>query len=135
MRRLPTRRWRPSLFICAPLIPRDPLAACAFLPQVVADLRVTVTNVGQVPGSEVVQLYVAYPPAAGEPPLVLRAFAKTGDLAPQASRTVSLELSRRDLSVWATTTAGGGWQPVRGAFELHVGSSSRDLRLHHAAQF
>ena len=89
------------------------------------------TNVGSVTGSEVAQLYVAYPPEAGEPPHVLRSFAKTGDLAPQASRIVSFELSRRDVSVWASAA----WRPVRGAFEFLVGSSSRDLRLRHSARF
>lgn len=35
-----------------------------------------ITNTGTVDGAEVAQVYLSYPPAAGEPPRVLRAFSK-----------------------------------------------------------
>ena len=77
--------------------------------------------------AEVAQLYVAYPPAAGEPPLVLRAYRKTPLLAPGASALLVLSLAPRDLSVWDASSS--GWQGVSGAFGVRVGSSSRDVRL------
>ena len=67
------------------------------------------------------------PGDGGEPPLVLRGFAKTAVLAPGASARVSFELKARDFSVYDEAAA--GWRVVRGEFGLVVGASSRDERL------
>ena len=56
-------------------------------------MRLSIENAGPLPGAEIVQLYVAFPPSAGEPPLVLRAFNKTAIL--QASHVPT---ARRSLS-------------------------------------
>jgi beta-glucosidase len=72
-------------------------------------------------------LYLRYPEAAGEPPLVLRGFAKTAVLVPGASARVSFELKARDFAVYDEAAA--GWRVVRGEFGLVVGASSRDARL------
>ncbi|KAL1522272.1 hypothetical protein AB1Y20_017266 [Prymnesium parvum] len=90
-------------------------------------LAVRVRNVGGASGAEVAQLYVAFPPAAGEPPLVLRAFAKTALLPPGEAGVVSLRLWPRDLAVWSA----GAWTLAEGHFGLRVGASSRDIRLSH----
>lgn len=90
-------------------------------------LEVTVTNDGGVAGADVVQLYLRYPEEAGEPPLVLRGFAKTAVLAPGASARVSFELKARDFAVYDEAAA--GWRVVRGEFGVVVGASSRDARL------
>ena len=50
-------------------------------------VSLTVKNNGTVPGAEVAQLYLGYPPSAGEPPKVLRGFSKV-ELQPGASKTV-----------------------------------------------
>ena len=63
----------------------------------------------------------------GEPPLVLRAFGRTGLLQPGASELVQLDLSAHDLAVW--DERGAGWLPATGEYVAHVGASSRDLRL------
>ena len=88
-------------------------------------MRLRVTNVGEQVGTDVPQLYLAFPAAAGEPPLLLRGFARTSLLAPGGSEEVPLRLAARDLSVWK----GGEWVLARGRYVAHVGSSSRDLRL------
>jgi beta-glucosidase len=85
-----------------------------------------VTNTGGRPGAEVPQLYVTYPPGAGEPPLSLRGFTKVL-LQPGQGANVTLPLSPVDLSVWDVGTH--GWAPVPGKFLLSVGASSRDIRL------
>ena len=97
-------------------------------------MQVTVTNAGSGhSGAEVVQLYVRYPPHAGEPPSgVLRAFEKTRVLAPGEAQTLTFTLRDKDLSIWDSTP--GAWSRVAGAFTMAVGSSSRDIRLTHTAQ-
>ena len=88
-------------------------------------VAVQVTNTGKVAGAEVVQLYLAFPTAAGEPPQQLKGFEKVM-LAPGASKTVEFALSARDLSIYSEASA--GWQRVSGEFGVRVGSSSRDIR-------
>jgi len=87
----------------------------------------TVTNTGAVAGREVAQLYLAFPAAAGEPPLQLRGFRKTTLLPPGEQERVTMELRPRDTAIW--DSAAHDWAPVRGSFGVHVGASSRDIRL------
>lgn len=58
----------------------------------------TITNTGNITGSEVAQLYVSIP-EADQPVRVLRGFAKVKDLAPGGSATATFALRRKDLSV------------------------------------
>ena len=91
-------------------------------------MSVVVTNAGAVAGAEIVQLYVRYPPSAGEPPSgVLRAFKKTRVLQPGESQTVAFTLAERAVSVWSESSS--MWTRVAGQFTMAVGSSSRDIRL------
>ena len=85
---------------------------------------VTVTNTGKRSGTEVAQAYLQFPPAAGEPPLQLKAFAPV-TLAPGASAVVPLTLSPSSFEAYLT----GGWQTVPGAYQLFVGDSSASLPL------
>jgi beta-glucosidase len=62
---------------------------------------VEVTNTGDVPGREVVQLYYTAPYTPGgieKAEVVLGAFAKTDEIAPGASETVTLELAVEDMA-------------------------------------
>jgi beta-glucosidase len=88
----------------------------------------TVTNTGQRPGKEVVQLYVTDPESSvRRPPRELKGFAKTTTLAPGESQSVTFQLQSRDLSYWSVRQH--RWVLEGGTFQLSVGASSRDLRL------
>ncbi len=81
----------------------------------------TVTNTGQQAGSDVAQLYLAEPTAAGEPPRQLKGFQKV-TLQPGQSTTVHFKLSGHDLSYWIDTA--NGWVVPDGPFGVYVGDSS-----------
>jgi beta-glucosidase len=81
----------------------------------------TVTNTGTVAGSDVPQLYVDDPAAAGEPPRQLKGFQKV-TLKPGQSTTVHFTLSGQDLSYWDDTA--NGWVLPDGTFGVYVGDSS-----------
>ena len=87
-------------------------------------VSVQVTNVGGRAGAEVVQLYVAAPAAARQPPRQLKGFAKV-QLEPGATSEVELRLDRDDLA--AFDEAAGEWVVHPGRYEVLVGGSSRDL--------
>ncbi|MEU7165350.1 glycoside hydrolase family 3 C-terminal domain-containing protein [Streptomyces morookaense] len=91
-----------------------------------AQVRVTVRNTGSRTGSEVVQLYLEHPDAAGEPSPVLKTFAKA-TLAPGGSRTVELSVPRDAFAVWSGERQ--GWTVLPGRYGIHVGRSSADLPL------
>ena len=88
----------------------------------------TVTNTGERPGKEVVQLYVSDPESSvRRPPRELKGFRKTATLAPGEGQTVTFRLRSRNLSYWSVRQH--RWVLEGGTFRLSVGASSRDLRL------
>jgi beta-glucosidase len=93
-----------------------------------AVVRFRVTNTGSRRGFAVPQLYVGMPRPAGvvQPPRQLKGFAKLS-LAPGASRTVTLPLSRRSLAYWSD--AAEGWRVEPGCYRLEIGKSSRNQVL------
>ena len=84
-------------------------------------MSATVTNTGKVAGSDVAQLYLDDPAAAGEPPRQLKGFQKV-TLQPGQSTTVRFTLSGQDLSYW--NDAANGWVLPDGTFGVYVGDSS-----------
>lgn len=89
--------------------------------------RVTlaVSNTGDRDGTEVVQLYVERTDAPADRPLrQLRRFAKLA-LAAGATRTLTFDLDDRAFAEWTDT----GWAIPAGEYRVHVGRSSRDLRV------
>src|ERR1700722_4191444 len=86
----------------------------------------TVTNTGPVAGSDVAQLYLNDPAAAGEPPRQLKGFQKV-TLKPGQSTTVRFALSGQDLSYWNDTA--NGWVLPDGTFGVDVGDSSAVANL------
>ena len=86
--------------------------------------RVRLVNAGAVKGSEVVQMYLGFPDGLGEPPKLLRGFAKV-HLPPSRAAIVNLPLKRQEISVWSED---GHWHVPEGTFKVYIGSSSRDIR-------
>jgi beta-glucosidase len=92
------------------------------------------TNTGKVAGSDVAQLYLGDPPAAGEPPRQLRGFQKV-TLNPGQATTVTFTLDSYDLSYWNASAS--NWVVPSGQFHVYVGDSSAlaNLRLHGSFTF
>lgn len=101
-------------------------------PSVVRDgdkvsLRLDVKNVGACAGKDVVELYVAAPGKTLEKPVKeLRAFAKTGLLAPGASEEVVLEFAVPDLASYNVESE--SWDVEIGVYTMLVGASCTDIR-------
>lgn len=91
-------------------------------------VKMDVKNTGKMPGKEVVQLYVTAPDVntANKPEKELKAFAKTGELAPGAVESVVLEFNAADLASF--DAAESKWVVTPGEYALLLGSSSRDIR-------
>lgn len=92
-------------------------------------LDVRVTNTGQVPGKDVVELYYSAPYTPGgieKPAAVLAAFAKTAVLAPGASETVRLELAVEDMASYDHRNA-QAYVLEAGDYELRVQTDSHNL--------
>ncbi|KIY44532.1 glycoside hydrolase family 3 protein [Fistulina hepatica ATCC 64428] len=86
----------------------------------------TVSNTGDIDGTEIPQLYLAYPDDAGEPPVVLRGFDEV-PLSSGQSASVVMTLSERDISIWDTVSQ--TWTIPSGTFTVYVGASVKDIRL------
>lgn len=94
-----------------------------------ADLRVevevTVTNTGPVAGGEVVQVYVGdVESTVVRPERELKGFARV-ELAPAQSQRLTISLDERAFAFWSIVHS--RWAVESGAFEIGVGTSSRDL--------
>jgi len=85
-----------------------------------------ITNTGHLAGNEVAQLYVGFPSEVNEPPKVLRGFERVW-LSQGQSKTVSMDLRKKDLSYWDVVTQ--SWKIPKGKFTFMVGSSSRQIHL------
>ncbi|KAF2101526.1 beta-glucosidase [Rhizodiscina lignyota] len=85
----------------------------------------TITNTGKITGDEVVELYISLG-GPNDPKVVLRNFDKI-TLAPNEKKTVSLDVTRRDLSNWDTKTQ--NWVISKYQKTVYVGASSRKLHL------
>jgi beta-glucosidase len=91
-------------------------------------VRLTVGNSGARDGREVVQVYIGMPESAvTRAPKELKGFASVDVLAGE-SREVEVQVPRADLAYWNTQM--GAWVVESGTYAVHVGASSRDLRLH-----
>ena len=88
-------------------------------------VQFSIRNLGQRRGMDVAQVY-ASPVAGGwEAPKRLAAFQKV-DLAPGASRTISLKIDPRLLAVFDNSSQ--QWRIAPGSYRILLGESSRDLR-------
>ena len=90
-------------------------------------IEVAVKNTGNVPGKEVIQLYLhEQNPAVRRPEKELKAFNKIA-LAPGEEKVVTFKLSKRDFAYYDTDLH--DWNVRSGKFCVLVGGSSRDLPL------
>lgn len=89
--------------------------------------KVEVKNIGAAAGKEVVQLYVVAPQSElDKPAQELKAFAKTPNLQPEESATVTLTFSKAYLASFVE--AQNAWVVEAGTYGVKIGASSRDTR-------
>jgi beta-glucosidase len=98
----------------------------------VACLKLKVTNVGNLPGLTVPQLYLELPAAAGYPSAVLKGFAKTSELKPGSSQDVIFHITPRDVSYYDISSH--DYVQVDTA-TAYVGESFKDIRLNARLNF
>ena len=88
---------------------------------------ITITNTGKRAGKEVVELYVSAPAGGLEKPArELKAFAKTRELQPNQSETLTMNLSLYDLASYNETTQ--AWETAAGKYTIGFGASVEDIR-------
>jgi len=109
-----TRFWLRDLELVTPVI----------TPDGVFTVRVTLHNLGDRRGAEVVQLYIGFPESAvPRPTKLLRGFVKTV-LEPDQAHTLDLAVPAKDLAYWDVTT--GKWVIECVQYTFMVGTSSVD---------
>jgi beta-glucosidase len=87
-------------------------------------IKATISNAGMQADAEVLQVYLAFPPSAAEPPQRLVAFEKIA-LAAGESRSIDLALPARAFETWDVHTH--DWHVPSGRFEILIGRSSREI--------
>jgi beta-glucosidase len=93
----------------------------------VVEVKVDITNTGEMTGKEVIQLYAHDQKASVKrPQKELVAFTKVA-LNPGETQTVSLKMEANDLRFWDKKN--DAWKLERGTFDLLVGSASDDIRV------
>ena len=92
----------------------------------VVEVTVTVKNTGSVTGKEVAQVYVTAPAGGlSKPAQELKAFAKTRELQPGKSQTLTMQIPIRMLASF--DEQGSQWLTEGGEYAFHIGASSRDI--------
>jgi hypothetical protein len=82
-------------------------------------------------GKAVAQLYVQFPSEVtiDTPVIQLRDFEKTRELEAGASQTLSMRVTRKDLSVWDVVSQNWVVPAVDGDYGVWIGSASDDLHV------
>ena len=92
------------------------------------EVSVTVKNTGNHDGKEVVELYISAPDnkAANKPVKELKAFAKTKQLKPGESETLTLTVKAADLASF--DEAASAWVVAEGEYQFLVAASAQDIK-------
>ena len=92
------------------------------------EVQVTVKNTGSVSGKEVAQVYLRAPKGQlDKPAQELKGFAKTRELKPGESQTLTIEIPVRMLASFDETNS--RWFLEAGEYVFAVGNSSRNISL------
>lgn len=88
---------------------------------------ITVKNTGSVAGKESVQLYVAAPAGGLEKPAFeLKGFAKTKELAPGESQTLTINVCKYTMASFNEATS--AWETAAGTYKVMFGANAADIR-------
>lgn len=105
------------------------------------DVSFTITNTGDVAGSETAQVYLGQaevPAGLQSSPIALAGFEKVKDIEPGETREVTIHVGERQLSYWNTNLrelnvredgTSDKWTVATGTRMIYVGSSSDNLLL------
>ena len=92
------------------------------------DITLNVKNTGSVEGKESVQIYVSAPEGRLlKPAKELKAFSKTGLLAPGQTERLRMHVKKEDLSSWDSRSS--SWVTDPGAYTVCAAASAEDIRL------
>ncbi len=88
---------------------------------------ITVRNTGKHAGKETVQLYVSAPAGGVEKPAYeLKGFAKTKELAPGESQTLTIAVDTYTLAHFNEATS--AWETAAGTYKVMFGADAADIR-------
>ena len=88
---------------------------------------ITVKNTGSAAGKEAVQLYVAAPAGGLEKPAFeLKGFAKTKELAPGETQTLTINVCKYTLASFNEATS--AWEAAAGTYKVMFGANAADIR-------
>ena len=91
------------------------------------EIAVTIKNTGAFAGKQVAQVYVQAPKGRLEKPAQeLKAFAKTRELQPGESQTLTMQIPVRELASY--DEANSQWLTEAGTYTFRFGFSSRDIK-------
>ncbi|MEO0570584.1 MAG: glycoside hydrolase family 3 C-terminal domain-containing protein [Bacteroidota bacterium] len=91
------------------------------------NIALTVKNIGEMPGKEVIQMYTEKVNSTIDRPVQeLKAFAKTRLLQPEAVDSISIQIPVKELRYWDEES--NGWTLEKGGYQIKAGASSRDIR-------
>jgi beta-glucosidase len=92
-------------------------------------VQLQLTNTGDRPGSQVVQLYVSdLTGTVDQPPMALASFHKV-DLNPGEQQQISLEVTSAALRYWDASATQPGWRYPPGEYQVHLGTAADNLTL------
>lgn len=94
--------------------------------------KVTVKNIGNIAGKEVIQMYSSSPKGELKKPLIeLRAYAKTNLLKPNEQEVITLSFDIKDMASFDDSGITGNklaWVLEKGKYTLFIGNSVRNIR-------